>query len=118
PFRLNGYNVSVTSGHDSMEAGKGSGMRCSLRFTRSAYIEEAMIGSASDYVGSLLLYVWREILGANAKVRFGKLPATVKWADSEADGEDGVFAVLHLMNASKLGWLGPIEEFATKAKDE
>ncbi|KAH7714542.1 hypothetical protein AAVH_18090 [Aphelenchoides avenae] len=79
-------------------------------------IEEAIIGSDLHCtMDSLLFSVWREVIGASAEVRFGRMVATVKWDDGITAGDQGL---LHLLNASKFGWCDPINGFVEKAKDE
>lgn len=106
-------DVSVSS----VEAKRDSGIRHLLHFTRSTFIQEAILGTpAYCAVDSRLLSVWREVLGDSAEVRFGKLSATVMWDDDAAN--NGAFGLFHLLNVSKLGWCGSVDEFAAKAKEE
>ncbi|KAH7700090.1 hypothetical protein AAVH_32794, partial [Aphelenchoides avenae] len=119
-FRLNGHQAHMTAGDVSVSnvrEKKDSGMREFLLFTRSTYVEEALVGpSGYNPIDCRLLSVWREELGTSAEVRFGKLSATVNWDDDAAN--NGVLNLLHLLNATQLDWFRPIDEFVAKAKDE
>lgn len=119
-FRLDDHKANLSSGHLSVEATKGSGIRRFLRFTRSAYIESAVISTDlySRTVNSLLFSVWREEIGTSGVIRFGRVAATVIWDDEIAADEQGISGLFHLLGASKMGWSDAVHAFTGKSLDE